>query len=105
MEGSSISASRLIPWLAMLVALSAGVGAAAARASADPAALETAPSDFGARVEALVHSWFAVVGDSAVDANTLSSLLAEPPFELMLNGAVLHDRPALLAWVYDLRAT
>jgi hypothetical protein len=105
MKVGSISASRLIPPIVMLVALCAGVGIGEARASAEPAAIETAPSDFKARVEALVHSWFAVLEDSAVEANTLSSLLAEPPFELVLNGTVLHDRPALLAWVSDLRAT
>jgi len=105
MEVGSISASRLIPPLVMLMALCAGVGIGEARASADTTALETASSDFEARVEALVHSWFAVLEDSAVEANTLSSLLAEPPFELVLNGAVLHDRPALRAWVSELRAT
>ena len=105
MEMSSINSSRLIPLLAILVSLGAGVGTGEARASADPAALETVSNDFEARVEALVHSWFAVLGDPTVEANTLSQLLAEPPFELEINGAVLHDRPALLAWVSDLRAT
>lgn len=100
-----IGASRLAPLLATLVALGAGVGADEARASADPAAPEATSNDLEARIEALIHSWFAVLEDSTAEANTLSRLLAEPPFELVLNGAVLHDRPALLAWVSDLRAS
>ena len=104
MARSRILASRLISLLTTLVALSAGAGIDEARISAGPAAPNTTSTEVEARIEALIHSWFAVLGNSTVNANALGPLLAEPPFELVLDGEVLHDRPELLAWVSDLRA-
>lgn len=103
MEKSPIMASRLIAFLTALMALGAGAGSDEARASADSAALQPASIDFEARIETLIHRWFAILGNSTVEANALDPLLAEPAFELVLDGAVLHDRSALLAWVSDLR--
>jgi len=102
---NSISASRLISILAILAALGIGIGARNARASAEPAVLDAASSEFEARIEAMIHRWFAVLGDGSAEANALSSLLAEPTFELRLDGEVLRDRPGLRAWVSNLRAT
>jgi hypothetical protein len=93
--------------LAALVALSVGVVDAEARASSgsDPAALEAAPWDIEERIETLINSWFAVLEDPTIDAKTLNVMLAEAPFELILNGEALRDRDALLAWTSNLRAT
>jgi len=102
---SSIRALRLTPLLATLVALGAGLGANAARASAGSEALEAAPPELEARIEALIQRWFALLGDSTAEASSLSELLAEPPFELLIDGRVLRDRSELLAWASALRAT
>jgi hypothetical protein len=104
---SPVMTSRLIRLFATLVALSAGVSDGEARASAgpDPTALETARTDIEGRIETLIQRWFAVLEDPSVEAKTLNDLLAEAPFELILNGEALRDRGALLAWVSSLRAT
>jgi hypothetical protein len=104
MDTRAFNGSRLTALLAALIALGAGGDIGQARASSDLAAPEATSSDFEARVETLVNSWFAVLGDPTQEANTLDPLLAESPFELVLDGVVLHDRSALLAWVSDLRA-
>jgi hypothetical protein len=99
--------SRLIPPLATLVALSAGIGGGQVPASAnpDPANLEAASKSIEERIEILIHRWFAVLEDPTAEAQTLTGLLAETPFELVLDGGALHDRNALLAWVSNLRTT
>jgi hypothetical protein len=99
--------SRFIQLLATLVVLSVGVIDAAARASAgsNPAALGTAPMPIEERIEMLVHRWFAALEDPTVESKTLNGLLAESTFEFILDGEVLRDRGALLAWVSNLRAT
>jgi hypothetical protein len=99
--------SRLTRLFAALVALSAGVvdGEAQASAGPDRAALGATRTDIEERIETLIHRWFAVIKDPSVEAKTLTDLLAEAPFELVLNGEALRDRGALLAWVSNLRAT
>jgi hypothetical protein len=99
--------SRLIRLLAALVTLSAGVIDAEARASSgpDPATFEAASSELEERIKTLIHSWFAVLEDPTVEAKTLNGLLAEAPFELILDGGALRDRGALLAWASNLRTT
>jgi hypothetical protein len=92
---------------ATLIALSTGISDGEARASAgsDPAMLEAASGNVEERIEAMIHRWFAVLEDPNVEAKTLNDLLAEAPFELILDGEVLRDRGELLAWVSNLRAT
>jgi hypothetical protein len=99
--------SRPIGLLVTLVALSVGAVDAEARASSGPdlAALEAAPRDIEEHIKTLIHSWFAVLEDRTVEAKTLNGLLAETPFELILDGEVLRDRGALLAWASNLRTT
>jgi hypothetical protein len=96
---------RLTALLATLITLGTSVGADRAGASSDLATPHSTPVDFEARAEMLVHSWFAVLGDPSIEANRLVPLLAESPFDLVMDGAELHDRPALLAWVSELRDT
>ena len=104
--GSAIT-SRLVLFLATLIALSAGIGVGPKRAGAMPdlAALENSPDNIEAHIESLIQSWFAVLEDPTAEAKTLYGLLAEAPFELLFDGKALHDRAALLAWVSSLRAT
>jgi hypothetical protein len=92
---------------ATLIALSTGIGDGEARASAasDPVMLEATPGNIEERIEAMIHRWFAVLEDPTVEAKILNGLLAEAPFELILDGEALHDRDELLAWVSNLRAT
>ena len=107
MKTSPVMTSRLIRLLAVPVALSAGVIGAGARASSgpDPAAFEAAPRELEERIKTLIHSWFAVLADPTVEAKTVDGLLGEAPFEFILDGEVLRDRAALLAWVSNLRTT
>jgi hypothetical protein len=104
---SSITTSRLVLFSATLIALSAGIGAAPERADSRPD--RTTPrvpsADFKAQIETLIQSWFAVLEDPHAEAEALNGLLAEAPFELVLDGTALHDRSSLLAWVSNLRST
>jgi hypothetical protein len=99
--------SRLVLFLATLIALSAGIGVGPKRAGAkpDPVAQRDSSKDLEAQIESLIQGWFAVLEDPNVDVKTLSGQLAEAPFELLLDGAVIHDRGALLAWTSSLRST
>jgi hypothetical protein len=99
--------SRLIRLLAMFIALAAGIDVdeAQANANTDPAALEATSSDLEQRINTLIDRWFAVLEDPTVEAKAVTRLLAEAPFELVLDGEALRDRGALLAWVSNLRAT
>jgi hypothetical protein len=92
---------------ATLIALITGIGNGEARASAasDPVMLEATPGNIEERIEAMIHRWFAVLEDPTVEAKILNGLLAEAPFELILDGEALRDRGELLAWVSNLRAT
>jgi len=105
-KGSAITA-RLALILATLIALSAGIGGSPKRAGAnpDPAAVEDSSANLAARIESLIQSWFAVLEVPTAEAKTLVGLLAQAPFELLLDGEALHDRNALLEWVSNLRAT
>ena len=107
MQENPAMASRLIRLLAALVALSVGVVDAEARASSgpDPAAFDAAPNELEERIKTLIHSWFAVLEDPSAEKETLSGLLAETSFELLLDGEVLRDRDTLLAWASNLRTT
>jgi hypothetical protein len=75
-----------------------------ARADPDSKTLESTELDFEKPIEALIHRWFAVLEDPAADAATLSSMVDEAPFDLLLGGEALRDPNALLAWVFELRA-
>jgi hypothetical protein len=103
----SMLPSRLVLCSLSIAALSAGsVGApesADAISSREPSSAP--PANFEAQIEELVRSWFAVLEDPNAEPETLSGLLAEPPFELLLDGAALRDRGSLAAWVSRLRAT
>ncbi len=107
MPAQRATTSRRIGWIATFVALHAGAHAADARAQAGPhlATSEAASQDVDARIEALVQRWFAQLEDPGVEAEALGDPLGAPPFELVLDGATLQDRAALLAWVVNLRAT
>ena len=107
MKTSPIITSRLVLILTTLIVLSAGIGGGPKRVGAKPdlAALENLPVNKEARIESLIQSWFAVLEDPTAAAKTLYGLLAEAPFELLLDGKTLRDRGALLAWVSSLRAT
>lgn len=104
---SRIAAAPHIRWSATLIALSIGIGDGEARASAesDPAMFEATREDIEERIEAVIHRWFALLEDPSVEAKTLGGLLAEAPFELILDGEALRNRGELLAWVSNLRAT
>jgi hypothetical protein len=104
---SPVITSRLVLILATLLVLSAEIGGSPKRAGANPdlAALENSSVHLEARIESLIQSWFAVLEDPTAEAKTLYNLLAEAPFELLLDGEALHDRGALLAWVSSLRAS
>jgi hypothetical protein len=106
-QRTPVTTQRLIRSLPAIVALCVGILDAEARASSglDPTLLEVVPGELEERIETLVHRWFAALGDPSVEANTLNDFLTEAPFELILDGEVLHDRDALLAWVSNLRAT
>ena len=107
MQRTPVTTSRLIRSLPTIVALCVGVLDAESRASSgfDPTLLDAASGELEERIEALVHSWFAVLENPTAEAKTLNGLLTEEPFELLLDGEVLHDRGALLAWASHLRAT
>jgi len=93
--------------VATLFALNPAAGDREARADSQPrsATLEAVPREVEGRIEALVRRWFAEIDDPSVEAEALGELLAEPPFELVLDGTALHDRRALLARVATFRAT
>ena len=107
MGANRIATSQQIRLFTTLIALSTGIGDGEVRASAesDPVILEVTQGNIEERIEAMIHRWFALLEDPAVEAKTLSSLLAEAPFELILDGEALRDRGELLAWVSNLRAT
>jgi len=102
-----IAISRHIRCFATLIALSTGFGGGELRASAasDPLVIEATDGNIEERIEAMIQRWFALLEDPTVEAKTLSGLLAEAPFELVLDGEALRDRGELLAWVSNLRAT
>jgi hypothetical protein len=104
---SPIFTSRLVLFLATFSALGAGIGGSPERASAtpDPVAQRDSSKDLEAQIESLIQGWFAVLEDPTVDVKILSGQLAEAPFELLLDGALIHDRGALLAWASSLRST
>ena len=107
MQKSPVTTSRLIRLLTAVVALSVGVVEAEAHANPgpDPVAFEAARGELEESIITLIHSWFAVLEDPTAEVKTLNGLIAEAPFELVLDGGTLHDRSALLAWVSNLRAT
>ena len=107
MKTSPVITSRLVLILATLIALCTEIDGSPKRAGANPdlAALENSSVHLEARIESLIQSWFAVLEDPTAEAKTLYGLLAEAPFELLLDGKVLHDRGALLPWVSSLRAS
>ena len=107
MRANRVITSRLARSLATLVALSAAAVDAEARASgqADPATFEAMPRDIEERIVSLVRRWFAALEDPTTDPEKLNGLLAEEPFELILDGGALRDRDELFAWVSKLRAT
>jgi len=82
-----------------------GLPDAGRRASAQPPpVLDATAGDAEARIDSLIHRWFARLADPSSDANSLGEFVAEPTFALVLDGASIHDRPALLAWFSELRA-
>ncbi len=107
MATHSIPISRLASLLAAFIALGAGAAGGELRATADPdpAAFATLPSELEDRIESLIEGWFSILENAAVEATTLNGLLAEPPFELVLDGETLLDPASLLAWVSRLRAS
>ena len=106
MKMSLVISSRLLACFTTLVALLVGIGSGPDRAAATPdlAPPENASIHLQSRIESLVQAWFAVLEDPNVDATALSGLLAETPFELLLEGKSLYDRDALLSWVSHRRA-
>ena len=92
--------------LVVLACLTVGLPGADLRASAQPLpVLDVTAVDAEARIDSLIHSWFALLADPESDANRLGQFVAEPPFALVLDGVSIHDRTALIAWLSALRAS
>jgi hypothetical protein len=102
---SPIQISRVIPFLAVIIAISAGAPGSTARSSeaTGSVAPDAASSGVEEQINTLIHRWFDVLEDPTVEVVALNALLAEAPFDLALDGEVLRDRDALLAWITKFR--
>ena len=107
MKLSRVMTSRLVLILATLAALSTEIGNGPKRAGAnpDPDTSDNSSSEIKARIENLIQSWFAILEDPTAEANALLDLLAQAPFELLLDGKAIRDRRGLLEWLSNLRTT
>ena len=106
MRTGPVAASRFALLLATLFALAAEIVGGTARADAKPdsSAFEDPSRKIESRIESLIRRWLGILEDPGAVAKALSDLPIEAPFELFLEGEVLHDRDALLAWVSKFRA-
>jgi hypothetical protein len=104
---SRVMTSRIVLGLGILAALSTEIGGGPKPADANPDSTTplNSPSGIDARIENLIQSWFAILEDPTAEATTLFDLLAQAPFELLLDGKVIRDQRALLEWSSNFRAT
>jgi len=102
-----LSGSRFVRTLATCIAFATGIACGVARADAAPGSSQIGElsQDREARIQALVERWFALLENPSADPEALNDLLAESPFDLLLEGELLRDRNGLMAWVARLRAT
>jgi hypothetical protein len=76
-----------------------------ASANPDRAAPVTPSTDFEARIETLIRSWFSAIEDLGADVTISDGLPSGAPFELRIDGGELRNRDALVAWMSNLRAS
>ncbi len=107
MRSNPLFRSRLARTLAACIAFAAGIPGGFARADVarDSSQLVDAARNPEARIEALVERWFTLLEDPSSEPKALNDLLPATPFELLLDGEMLHDRDGLLAWVARLRTS